>query len=88
MDDQELRVSLTELRRAIDRLKPEDTQARERLEALAADLERRLAKPDDGEHHETLLERLGESIDHLRLEHPKATDLLNRILTSLGGAGI
>ena len=88
MNTDDLRTSLADLRAAIEKLGPNDAAARERLTRLAEDLEKKLQGTDEEGHHETVLERLGESIDHLRLEHPKATELLNRILSSLGGAGI
>lgn len=88
MKDSELRAALAELRAAIEKLGPADTQARARLDALLLDLERKAQEPEDHEHHGTVIERLGDSIDHLRLEHPKATELLNRIMISLSDAGI
>ena len=87
MKNESLHESLEELRAEIHRTQPEGV-ARERLDALVADIERRLDEPDNAEHHASLIDQLKDSIDEFKLEHPQATSILNRIMVSLAGAGI
>ena len=61
---------------------------RERLNHLITDIERKLASPDDTEHHENLLSNVQDSIHHLELKHPRATSILNQIMAALAGGGI
>ncbi len=63
-------------------------EIRERMAELITQLERKLESPDDQEHHESLVAQLKDSFERFKLEHPRATSLLNSILVSLGEAGI
>ncbi len=88
MHSDKLRAALEELRAEINHADLTEGPARERLNALITDLERKLEDPDDEEHHASLLGNVKDSIGQLELEHPRATTILNQIMTSLGGIGI
>ena len=88
MHSDKLREALEELRAEINHADLNDGPARERLNTLISDLERKLEHPDDEEHHASLLGNVKDSIGQLELEHPRATTILNQIMTSLGGIGI
>ncbi len=88
MSNESLRESLEELRREVDGSDLRAEGARERLLGLIGGLEKQLQDPEDADHHASLLESLKESIEHLELEHPRATSILNRIMVTLGNAGI
>jgi hypothetical protein len=88
MQSERLRESLEQLRAEINSAVPSSGPTRERLNRLISDIERKLASPDDAEHHESLLSQVQDSIHHLELEHPRATTILNQIMTTLAGGGI
>ncbi|MCP5153428.1 MAG: DUF4404 family protein [Ectothiorhodospiraceae bacterium] len=86
--DEKLHETLEALRAEIARLEGRDPRARGRLEALVEDIERRIAEPDDVEHHENLIDGLREAIDQFEVEHPRATGLLNHVMVTLANMGI
>ena len=88
MHSERLRESLEELRSEINSADLSDGPSRERLNRLITDIERKLETPDDAEHHENLVTSVKDSINHLELEHPRATSILNQIMTTLAGGGI
>ncbi len=88
MQDDKLREALEGLRAEINSADLSAGPARERLNKLISDLERKLEVPDDEEHHESFLGNIKESISQLEVEYPQATAILNQIMTSLGGTGI
>jgi len=83
-----LRESLEELRAEVRRADLSDSVTKERLDALIVKVEAELERPDDAEHNETLLEHVRDLIGQVETEYPRATSILNRIMVSLGGAGI
>jgi hypothetical protein len=88
MTEDSLRDVLQDLRTELARGNQRDPAVRARLEALMSELEVKLDRPDDGEHHETLVGSLRESLRNLGPQHPRATALLNRVMVALGEAGI
>ena len=88
MQSERLRESLEQLRSEINSAIPPEGPSRERLNRLINDIERKLASPDDAEHHENLLSNVQDSIHHLELAHPRATSILNQIMETLAGGGI
>lgn len=88
MPEKELRDGLERLRAERDRLPAEDRDNRERLDALIAEIEDRLAHPDDRDRHHGLVERVREAIEEFEVEHPRATAILNDIMVTLANMGI
>ena len=85
MDHERLRESLEHLRSVINHTDVSDPQSKAKLNALISDIERKLENPQDTEHHESLVRSVKESIGHFEVMHPRATDILNQVMTSLGG---
>ena len=88
MQSEQLRASLDELRKTIEAADLSQGPAREKLDRLISEIESKLEHPEDTERHATLVESVKDSIQHLELEHPRATTILNQIMTTLGGVGI
>ena len=88
MSDEQLRQSLNELRSELERLKVEEAQVRERLDALISGVETRLDKPEDTAHLQFLVQDLRQSISEFEVSHPRATGILNQIMVTLGNMGI
>ena len=88
MPERKLRESLEALRAEIQRLEAGDAQARERLDALIAELEARLEHPDDAERHEDLVRSVSDAIAEFEVSHPRATGILNHIMVTLSNMGI
>ncbi|MBF0279454.1 MAG: DUF4404 family protein [SAR324 cluster bacterium] len=88
LNEEALRQSIENLRSEIDKLTESDEQAMRRLSRLLTDLEHKLENPDDAEHHESLMDMLGQSIEQFEVQHPAATGVLNHIMTMLGNMGI
>jgi hypothetical protein len=82
-----LEASLQSLRSEIDALAIGDVEARQRLDALIAQLEqavdRRNARSD-----ETFGEQLRMSILKLEAAHPRLAGVLNEVMEALGSMGI
>lgn len=87
MTDTQLREQLEKLRREIDRIAGDDPKV-SHLGQLIDDLEHKLAKPSDTEHHDRLLRGLKDTISEFETEHPRATAILNDILVFLSNMGI
>jgi uncharacterized protein (UPF0335 family) len=96
MEPFELSEALEELRLEINATDPSDGAAKERLNQLISDIERRVQRSRESgaeeraeaEHADTLLDNIRDAIKQLELEHPRATTLLNQIMMTLGSAGI
>ncbi|MFT5048866.1 MAG: hypothetical protein ACI8QZ_000253 [Chlamydiales bacterium] len=88
MQSEQLRESLRQLRATIEASDLSQGPAREKLNQLISDIEHKLEDPDDAERHASLVENVKDSIQHLELEHPRATTILNQIMAALGGVGI
>ncbi len=88
MSDEQLRQSLNDLRSELERLKSEEAQIRERLDALISGVETGLEKPEDTAHLQSLVQDLRQSISEFEVSHPRATGILNQIMVTLGNMGI
>jgi len=88
MSHDELHALVQQLKSEIAGLRSDDDEARERLQALVSDLDRRIDDEDDGAEDEALMASLRESVDRFEVEHPRATGIINNILVMLGNIGI
>ncbi len=88
MNNQEISQSIEALHIEIDRLNTPDTTVKDRLLSLIADLEDQLQNPDSSESRETTAQSLPALIEQFESDHPKVTDTLSRLLTTLSGMGI
>jgi len=87
MSDESLRQGVEEFRTAMEGLSLSEDNRRKLTELLEA-LETKLETPDDPDHHHSLVEHLKDSFNRFKAEHADATVILNRILHSLGEAGL
>ncbi len=90
MSQDQLHDLIAQLRKEIDALGADDEAARERLDGLIAELERRLENPldEDLEAPEDFMETLRETVERFEVEHPRATGIVNSIMVTLGNMGI
>ncbi len=83
-----------QLRQELEKLRSEaantenDPESVQRLQTLITEIEKKLANPDDTDHHNTLVSEIRESINHFEAEHPRATGILNDIMVALSNMGI
>jgi len=87
MSEQDLRALIDKLRTEVAALPDEDVEARNRLEAVIGELEKKLQEPGSEDHH-GLIGNLQESIKELEARHPDTTTLLNNIMMTLANMGI
>lgn len=87
MSDQDLKALIEKLRSEVETLPRDDVDARQRLEAIISDLDRKLAEPGTEDHH-GLVSNLQDSIKELEARHPDTTTLLNNIMMTLANMGI
>jgi hypothetical protein len=88
MTHDELRDLVRQLHAEIDALRPEDGQARERLDQLVGDIEQRLEGEVNAAHQEPLADRVQDAIEEFERDHPRATGILNHIMMTLSNMGI
>ena len=88
MSHEDLHALVRQLKTEIAGLRDEDGEARERLQALVDDLDRRIDDEDTGGEDEELMDSLRESVERFEVEHPRATGIINNILVTLGNIGI
>ncbi len=91
MPKESLKASLLELQAALADAEFKDPIDRERMQALIAKIEVEANAPEPFQGTENLASGLEESIGRLELEHPLASQVLQRILQlsrNLGGGGI
>jgi len=88
VDTKKLNNMLELLRSELDSLDESDIQAREKLLAIAAEIEARLANPDSDKSHESLIETIRDSISWFEVTHPRATGILNQFMVTLANMGI
>jgi len=87
MSEQDLRDLIDKLRREVEALPVEDVEARDRLNAVISELDKKLDDPGTEDHH-GLIGNLQESIKELEARHPDTTTLLNNIMMTLANMGI
>ena len=88
MTEHDLKALLEQLRIELDDLDHGASEKRERLQGLLAALEHRLANPREDNEDEALQDTLSGALTRFEAEHPRITDLLNRIMVSLSAMGI
>ncbi len=89
MDKQELHRQLEQLHAELQQVELPDSNERETLQKLAADIRKILEpKEDPTPHYGGLSERLREAIAQLEASHPKATMLMGQVLDQLAYLGV
>lgn len=87
MSEQELKELIDRLRKEVDALPDDDVAARQRLDAIISELDKKLTEPGSEDHH-GLVSNLQDSIKELEARHPDTTTLLNNIMMTLANMGI
>jgi len=88
MTGEKLRDDLERLRVELAALARHDPAARDKLNLLISDIERRIQEPDDAAAHHGLVANVRSAIRHFETEHPRATAILNDIMVTLSNMGI
>ena len=88
MNDNKLQNELEKLRNEVNNLASDNAAAREQLNLLITDIEKKLAKPADEDHHRYLVRGLKDAIRQFESDHPRATAILNDIMLTLSNMGI
>ena len=88
MNDNKLQNELEKLRSEVNNLASDNAAAREQLNLLINDIEKKLAKPTDEDHHRYLVRGIKDAIRQFESDHPRATAILNDIMITLSNMGI
>jgi hypothetical protein len=88
MTGDKLRDDLERLRVELARLTRDDSTARNTLDSLINDIERRIKEPEDTAAHHGLVTSIRDAIRQFEAEHPRATAILNDIMVTLSNMGI
>jgi len=87
MSEQDLKDLIAKLRKEVEALPDDDVDARQRLNAIISELDKKLQEPGTEDHH-GLVSNLQDSIKQLEARHPDTTTLLNNIMMTLANMGI
>ncbi len=88
MTNTKLHEELERLRSEVNRLTDDNIDAKEKLNLLISDIEKKLEKPSDEAHHRNLIEDIRNTINQFETDHPRATAILNDIMVTLSNMGI
>lgn len=87
MAEQELRKLLDQVRGELAKSNKLDQDERDKLRALAADIENRL-DPDTPNDDLPLLGGLQDAVERFQVSHPRLTTFLSDAISALSNAGI
>ena len=92
MKHSKIHKHLKELQQELDKLIGTDAPTKNALIDLKKDIDetvRQLERPDTGElDHESLGQRLSESLNYFSAAHPNLAAVINNILNTLSGSGV
>jgi ElaB/YqjD/DUF883 family membrane-anchored ribosome-binding protein len=90
MDEREIKTLLEELQARLRNVTAISDSDRELLRRLSADLEAVLARGSQlaAEKHQSVIDRLQESITRFEVSHPDLTNLMAQVSQKLGDMGI
>jgi len=88
MPKNKLHDELEKLRIEVNEVINNNHEAKQKLNSLIADLEKKLSEPNDIEHHHNLIKNVKNVISHFETDHPRATAILNDIMVTLSNMGI
>ncbi len=83
-----LQNELEKLREEVNKVASDDIGARDRLNLLISDIEKKLDEPSNESHHNNLVHSIKDAIGQFETEHPRATGILNDIMVTLSNMGI
>jgi len=88
MTDIKLQEELEKLRNEVNDIAVGNDEAREKLNLLISDIEKKLEGQADEIQHNNLLQGIKDAIGQFESEHPRATAILNDIMITLSNMGI
>lgn len=88
MTDTKLQTELEKLRNEVNNIAVGNDEAREKLNLLISDIEKKLEGRADEAHDNNLLQGIKDAIGQFESEHPRATAILNDIMITLSNMGI
>ena len=88
MTNTKLQEELEKLREEANNIAVGNDEAREKLNLLISDIEKKLEAPADEIDRKDLLQGIKDAIGQFESEHPRATAILNDIMITLGNMGI
>ena len=90
MPKAQLRERIQELLDELDQIEAGDSEARDHLESVVHDIREAVEEtaPEEGEGHESLIDRLNEATRHFEESHPRLTAMVGRVADSLSNLGI
>ncbi len=88
MNNENLKKDLEKLRGEINSVAGNDPHAKQRLNSLISNLEKRLKDSALTDEDDGLIENIREEIANFETEHPRATAILNDIMVTLSNMGI
>jgi hypothetical protein len=88
MTDTKLQKELEMLRNEVNNIAVGNDEAREKLNLLISDIEKKLEGRADEAHDNNLLQGIKDAIGQFESEHPRATAILNDIMITLSNMGI
>ena len=89
MTKENIHDELDRLRNELENVAISDTEAKDRINGLINDLEKRFDESaDNSEDDESLIENIQDAISQFETEHPRATAILNDIMVTLSNMGI
>ena len=83
-----LHEALEDLRSQINSGDVNSADFNQRINTLISQIETSVADTTNDTAHTGVLQSLKDAVNHLELEYPQTISVLNRIMTSLGDAGI
>ena len=88
MGEHDLQDKLQQLRAEIDKVAVDDSEARDRMNALLGEVEKTLDSESAEEVDDNLVQNLREAVSRFEADHPRATAILNDIMVTLSNMGI
>jgi hypothetical protein len=85
--DQRLRRALGTLHKELNDAEGIDDASHQRLRKVAAAIEQGLGEVHHTEHRQGLVKLLRDEIAYLEVSHPRVTEALNEIMTTLSAGG-
>ena len=82
-----IQESIEELKLEIGNLQDEESDSRNKLNALVQELETELENREM-DSFDDFIEPLNDSISNFEASHPRITEIINNIMTALSGIGI
>lgn len=88
MPAQDLRQQLDQLREQLEQVPPLDTDEREAIQAVIAQLESQLALESPPPADETLVDSINLAVERFEVSHPTLAGTLRNIMQSLVSMGV